>query len=55
MSLIVNIYYTGKNGSAKKFVDEMISEGIVEKIRAEEEILDMNISFQKMIQKRCYS
>ncbi len=31
MSLVINIYYTGKNGSAKKFVDEMISKGIVEK------------------------
>lgn len=36
MSLVINIYYTGKNGSAKKFVDEMISKGIVEKIRNEE-------------------
>ena len=37
MSLIVNIYYTGKNGSAKKFAEEMVSSGIVEKVRAEEE------------------
>lgn len=36
MSLIINIYYTGKNGSAKKFVDEMISSGTVDLIRAEE-------------------
>lgn len=36
MSLVINIYYTGKNGSARKFVDEMISRGIVEKIRNEE-------------------
>lgn len=36
MSLVINIYYTGKNGSARKFVDEMISRGIVEKIRQEE-------------------
>ena len=36
MSLIVNIYYTGKNGDARKFVQEMISRGIVDKIRAEE-------------------
>lgn len=36
MSLIVNIYYTGKNGDARKFAQEMISRGIVDKIRAEE-------------------
>lgn len=47
MSLIVNIYYTGKNGSAKKFVDEMISEGIVEKIRAEEGNIRYEYFFSK--------
>ncbi len=36
MSLIVNIYYTGKNGSARKFAEEMVSSGIVQKVRAEE-------------------
>jgi len=36
MSLVVNIYYTGKNGSARKFVQEMVSSGIVDKIREEE-------------------
>ena len=36
MSLIVNIYYTGKNGSARKFAEEMISSGLVDKIRSEE-------------------
>ena len=36
MSLVVNIYYTGKNGSAKKFAEEMISSGIVDRVRAEE-------------------
>ena len=35
MSLTVNIYYTGKNGSARKFVREMIASGIVDEIRAE--------------------
>lgn len=33
--LIINIYYTGKNGSAKKFAEEMISKGIVEQVRRE--------------------
>ncbi len=36
MSLVINIYYMGKDGNAKKFVNEMISTGIVEKIRNEE-------------------
>lgn len=36
MSLVINIYYTGKNGNAKKFVEEMVSSGTVDLIRAEE-------------------
>lgn len=36
MSITINIYYTGKNGNAKKFAQEMLSHGIVEKIRAED-------------------
>ena len=36
MSLIINIYYTGKNGSASKFAEEMISSGTVDRIRKEE-------------------
>ena len=36
MSLTVNNYYTGKNGNARKFAEEMVSSGLVERIRAEE-------------------
>lgn len=36
MSLTVNIYYTGKNGSAKEFANEMISSGLVDRVRAED-------------------
>ncbi len=36
MAITVNIYYTGKNGNAKKFAQEMVSRGIVKEIRAEE-------------------
>ena len=32
----VNIYYKGQNGSAKKFVEEMKSSGIVDEIRKED-------------------
>lgn len=35
MAITVNIYYTGKNGNAKKFAEEMISSGTVKKIKEE--------------------
>lgn len=36
MSITINIYYSGSDGDARKFVEEMISTGVVDKIRAEE-------------------
>ena len=33
--IIVNLYYTGSNGNARKFAEEMESSGTVDKIRAE--------------------
>lgn len=36
MSLVINIYYTGLNGSAREFAKEMISSGIVDRVRAED-------------------
>lgn len=35
MSITVNIYYTGKNGSARRFAEEMEQSGTVGLIRAE--------------------
>lgn len=35
MAITINIYYTGKDGSAKRFVEEMISSGTVDLIRKE--------------------
>lgn len=35
MSITVNIYYTGKDGAARKFAEEMVSRGIVDAVRAE--------------------
>ena len=35
MAITVNIYYNGKDGNARKFAEEMIKRGIVDKIRAE--------------------
>ncbi len=36
MSITINIYYKGENGNAKKFAHEMISSGIVDRVRNEE-------------------
>lgn len=36
MSLIVHLFYTGKNGSAQAFAREMMDSGIVDAIRAED-------------------
>lgn len=35
MSITVNILYTGTNGNAKKFAEEMVSKAIVDTIRSE--------------------
>ena len=36
MAVTVNIYYSGVNGNAKKFAEEMVSSGVVGEIRAED-------------------
>ncbi len=36
MSLTVNLYYRGTNGSARKFAEEMERSGIADRIRREE-------------------
>lgn len=35
MAITVNIYYSGKNGNARKFAQEMVSSGVVDNIRNE--------------------
>ncbi len=35
MALTVNLYYTGTDGNARKFAEEMRDSGLVERIRAE--------------------
>ena len=35
MSVTVNIYYSGENGNARKFAEEMTASGVVRRIRAE--------------------
>ena len=36
MSLVINIYYKGEDGNARLFAEEMVSRGIVDKVRDEE-------------------
>ena len=40
MAITVNIYYSGRNGNARKFAEEMVASGIVRDIRAEQGNLD---------------
>lgn len=35
MALTVNVYYTGTDGNAKKFAEEMTSSGLAQRVRAE--------------------
>ena len=35
MSITVNLYYTGENGNARKFAEEMERTGVADRIRAE--------------------
>jgi quinol monooxygenase YgiN len=35
MAITINIYYKGKDGSARKFAEEMVASGVVDDIRAE--------------------
>lgn len=42
MAITINIYYSGVNGNAKKFAEEMLSSGVVSDIRAE----DGNIRYE---------
>lgn len=36
MSITINIYYTGTDGSARSFAEEMVKSGIVNDVRNEE-------------------
>ena len=45
MSLTINIYYTGENGNARKFAEEMVKTGVVDRVRAEKGNLRYNYFF----------
>lgn len=36
MSITINLYYTGRDGAARRFAEEMTASGLVAQIRAEE-------------------
>ena len=36
MSITINIYYTGENGNARRFAEEMVQSGTVDMIRNED-------------------
>ena len=36
MSITVNLYYTGSDGNARRFAEEMVEKGIVAVVRAQE-------------------
>lgn len=42
MAVTINIYYSGECGNARKFAEEMLSNGIVDEVRAE----DGNIRYE---------
>ncbi len=47
MGITVNIYYTGTNGNARKFADEMTKSGVISAIRTEEGNLRYDYFFPK--------
>ena len=53
MSIVVNIYYSGENGSARKFAKEMISSGTVDAIRNEAGNIRYDYFFRWKMKKLC--
>lgn len=54
MAITVNLYYSGYDGSARAFADEMISSGTVAAIRAETGNLRYEYSSRWMIRKQSF-
>jgi|GEM_PF-3848664 len=49
MAITVNIYYTGENGSARKFAAEMMECGVVADIRAEISIENHFVRYPRIL------
>lgn len=47
MSLLIHIFYTGSNGAARQFAEEMLASGTVDKIRTEKGNLRYSYFFPK--------
>ena len=52
MAITVNIYYTGENGNARKFAEEMEQSGTVAAIRAEKgnKRYDLHMKLERFIE-----
>ena len=55
MSIVMNLYYTGTNGSARAFAEEMEQSGVAAAIRAEEGNERYEYFFPKTTPKPCCS
>ena len=55
MSQTINIYYTEENGNARKFAEEIILKGIVDRVRQEEGNEKYNYFYPIDDQQRFYS
>ena len=55
MSITVNIYYSGKNGAARRFAEEMMESGTVAAIRKEPGNLQYAYFYPWRIMKRSFS
>ena len=50
MAFTINIYYTGSNGSARKFAEEMVGSGVVQEIRNKINLFSNNMCiYGKMV------
>lgn len=54
MAITINIYYTGKAGSARRFAEEMTDLGVVSSIRAEQETFAMITSSRWMMRRQFF-
>lgn len=52
--LVINIYYTGKDGSARKFAEEMTESGTVELVRKEEGNFGYTYFSQRTTLRTCF-
>lgn len=54
MAITINIYYTGSNGSARKFAEEMLASKVVDEIRTNPDNLQYEYFFQWKTRKQSF-